>query len=45
MSGKAYVGGYALVCQARRIVSDEVWERYAPHLPGRLPGTRGGPLP
>lgn len=45
MSGKTRVGGYALVCQARRIASDQVWERYAPHLPGRLPDTRGGSLP
>ena len=31
------VRGYALMCRARRIVSDSVRERYAPYLPGGVP--------
>ena len=31
------VRGYALMCHARRIVSDSVRERYAPYLPGGVP--------
>ena len=30
------------MCHARRIVSDEIWERYAAYLPGRRPGAWGG---
>ena len=30
------------MCHARRIVSNAVWERYAPALPGRRPGAWGG---
>ena len=33
------------MCHARRIVSDEIWERYAPYLPGRRPGAWGGSYP
>ena len=33
------------MCQARRIVSDEIWERYAPYRPSRRPGTWGGSYP
>ena len=45
MSGKIIVGGYTLMCQARRIVGDEIWERYAPYLPLRRPGAWGGSYP
>ena len=33
------------MCHARRIVSDEIWERYAADLPGRRPGAWGGFYP
>ena len=34
-----------MLCHARRIVNDAVWERYAPYLPGRRPGAWGGAYP
>ena len=43
--GETRVGGNTLLCHARRIVSDAVWEQYAPYLPGRRPGAWGGAYP
>ena len=43
--GETCVGGNTLLRHARRIVSDAVWERYAPYLPGRHPGAWGGAYP
>ena len=45
MGRKIIVGDYTLMCQARRIVSDEIWEGYAPYLPSRRPGAWGGSYP
>ena len=45
MDGKSCAGGYTLMCRVRRIVSDEVWERYAPYLPSRRTGAWGGSYP
>ena len=42
----AIAGGLpTLMCHARRIISDAIWERYAPYLPGRVPGAWGGSAP
>ena len=33
------------MCEARRIITDDIWERYEPHTPGRKPGQVGGSYP